>query len=171
MAARDHISEKIDLLFRTVRGGSNREYTYDEVEQGTSGRVSRSYVWKLRHGKNTNPSLDVLEALSQFFRVPPDYFFGTDSEGDSRRIGLASIAAILDDPAARAVAEQARGLSTQSLEAVGRLLENLHAIERTKTWMEQTAAASAVSPRGAEAAAAEVGNDERAKGPARGMQG
>lgn len=140
MSARSRISEKIDLLFRSVRRG-DREYTYDDVEQGTAGRVSRSYVWKLRHGKNNNPSLDVLEALSQFFRVPPDYFFNDSGEASGRSVQRAAVAAILDDPAARSVAEQARGLSAQSLEAVSRLLENLHAIERTKTWMEQEAAA------------------------------
>lgn len=43
--ARDTVSEKIDHLFRTVRRADGREFTYDDVERGTEGRVSRSYVW------------------------------------------------------------------------------------------------------------------------------
>lgn len=161
MTARSRISEKIDLLFRTVRRGDNREYTYDDVERGTEGRVSRSYVWKLRHGKNTNPSLDVLEALSQYFRVPPAFFFNEDEAGDAQQLRMAAVAAILDDAAARSVAEQARGLSAQSLEAVSRLLENLHAIERTKTWLDQ-GKADAVDAARDEGAASELrSNAER----------
>ena len=142
MRARDHISAKIDLLFRTVIRGDGREFTYDDVEQGTDGRVSRSYVWKLRHGKNTNPSLDVLEALATFFRVPPEFFFSGSQEHETRSLRLASASAVMEDPAARMVAERARGLSAASLEAVGRLLENLHAIERSKTWIAQSGAAA-----------------------------
>jgi len=74
--ARDTLSEKLNHLFLAVRREDGREYTYDGIERGTGKRVSRSYAWKLRHGRNNNPSLDVIEALAQFFRVEPEYFFG-----------------------------------------------------------------------------------------------
>jgi transcriptional regulator with XRE-family HTH domain len=125
------VSEKIDHLFRTVRRGDGREYTYDDVEQGTGGRVSRSYVWKLRHGRNRNPSLDVLESMAEFFHVPPEYFFTSGPEDEARAVALAEMASLLQDEGVRLVAERARGLSATSLEAVGSLIDNLHAIERS----------------------------------------
>jgi transcriptional regulator with XRE-family HTH domain len=152
--ARDSISEKIDHLFRTVRRDDNREFTYDDVERGTQGQVSRSYVWKLRHGRNRNPSLDVIESLSEFFSVPPAYFFGQSIEGDARAQELAETAALFKDPAARLVAECARGLSAASLEAVVNLLENLHAIERSRVSVGKA------TPR---AASAEVSSRSTAK--------
>jgi transcriptional regulator with XRE-family HTH domain len=128
-SARDGIAEKIDYLFRTVRRPDGREFTYDEVEQGTDGRVSRSYVWKLRHGRNRNPSLDVIEALSEFFHVPPQYFFGADLQENEEARAAAEVAALLQDTRAREVARRARGLSPASLEAVNGLITSLRRIE------------------------------------------
>jgi transcriptional regulator with XRE-family HTH domain len=130
--ARDHVSGKIDHLFHTVRRSDGREYTYDDVEQGTDGRVSRSYVWKLRHGRNSNPSLDVIEALAMFFRVDPEYFFNPRNPDEDRSREMAQVAALLQDPAVRTVAERARGLSATSLEAVNNLIDNLHSIEQPR---------------------------------------
>jgi transcriptional regulator with XRE-family HTH domain len=127
--ARDHVSEKIDHLFHTVRREDGREYTYDDVERGTDGRVSRSYVWKLRHGRNRNPSLDVIEAMAEFFRVPPSYFFGEKLDSDPGAQEAAEVASLLQDPAARHVALKARGLSAPAIHAVGTLLDSLHLIE------------------------------------------
>ena len=129
--ARDHVSQKIDHLFRTVRREDGREFTYDDVERGTHGRVSRSYVWKLRHGRNSNPSLDVIEALARFFKVPPSYFFGATLADDESAREAAAIAALLQDGAARKVAEQARGLSPVALGAVLDLIEHLRAMEQS----------------------------------------
>jgi len=130
--ARDRVSEKIDHLFHTVRRHDGREYTYDDVEQGTEARVSRSYVWKLRHGRNNNPSLDVIEALAQFFQVKPEYFFATERIDEARAHEMAAVAALLQDSAVRTVAERARGLSPSSLEAVSNLIDSLHAIEQSR---------------------------------------
>jgi transcriptional regulator with XRE-family HTH domain len=123
------VSEKIDYLFRTVRRDDGREYTYDDVEQGTQGTVSRSYVWKLRHGRNNNPSLEVIESLAVFFRVPPSYFFGDDLESNTEAKGAADVAALLQDDAAREVAVKSRGLSAIALSIVSDLLDNLRRLD------------------------------------------
>ncbi len=130
--ARDHVSQKIDHLFRTVRREDGREYTYDDVERGTRGRVSRSYVWKLRHGRNCNPSLDVIEAMSQFFRVPPSYFFGAALRDEETAKEAAEIASLLRDEAAREVARRARGLSPAALTAVSDMIDHLRALGESK---------------------------------------
>jgi len=128
--SRDSVSEKIDYLFSSVRRADGREHTYDDIESGTKGRVSRSYVWKLRHGRNNNPSLDVIEALAEFFNVPPSYFFGPSLERDEEAGEAAEVAALVADPAARSVAESARGLSISSLTIVRNLIEDLQLIDR-----------------------------------------
>lgn len=130
--ARDYVSGKIDHLFHTVRREDGREYTYDEVEQGTDERVSRSYVWKLRHGRNSNPSLDVIEALSNFFGVEPEYFFVAKDGDDDRSRRIAEIAALLQDSGVRSIAERARGLSPTSIDAINSMIDNLHAIEKPR---------------------------------------
>lgn len=133
MKARDTISHKIDHLFVTVLRSDGREFTYDDVERGTDGRVSRSYVWKLRHGRNNNPSLDVIEALSQFFGVPPAYFFGPPLSDDDAAREAAEVAALLKETSVRRVAERAKGLSAVSLQAVENLVDNLKTLEGAKS--------------------------------------
>jgi transcriptional regulator with XRE-family HTH domain len=127
--SRENVSEKIDHLFKTVRREDGREFTYDDVERGTQGRVSRSYVWKLRHGRNSNPSLDVIEAMARFFRVPPSYFFGPDLADDDVAREAAEVAALLQDESARRVATEARGLGPTSLSAVVDLIEHLRLLD------------------------------------------
>lgn len=130
--ARDGISAKIDHLFRTVRRSDGREYTYDEVEKGTDGRVSRSYVWKLRHGRNRNPSLDVVESLAEFFRVPPSYFFA-DGEGDEGAADeAATIASLLRDEWSRALLERSRCLSPSARVALMDMLEHLRRMDEAR---------------------------------------
>ena len=155
MHARNSISEKIDHLFVTVRRADGREFTYDDVERGTEGRVSRSYVWKLRHGRNRNPSLDVIEALSQFFMVPPSYFFGPSLAGDDEARTAADVAALLRDSSARKVAQRARGLSPASLQVVENLVDNLQELSGT-TRKKSRSRAESVAVRNGSIATADV---------------
>ena len=123
--ARDSVSEKIDQLFLSIRRPDGREYTYDEVEAGTEGRVSRSYIWKLRHGRNRNPSLDVIEALAEFFGVPPGYFFGVSPDGSEDL----ALSAVMRDAQTRALVERTRGLSPAAFDAVVAMIEHLRAVD------------------------------------------
>lgn len=127
--AKDTVSEKLDVLLRTVRHADGRPLTYDDVELGTQRRVSRSYVWKLRNGRNRNPSLDVIEALSEFFAVPPAYFFEPWSEDPDRTREAAEAAFLLRDPGVRQLAERARGLSPAALQAVLGLVDALRMLD------------------------------------------
>jgi transcriptional regulator with XRE-family HTH domain len=108
MATRNSVPEKIDHLFKTVRRPDGREHTYDDVERGTGGAVSRSYIWKLRHGRNRNPSLEVVEALGRYFDVPVTYFFDDVSAGSSDDVVAA--AALMRNPALRKLMEEAQAL-------------------------------------------------------------
>jgi len=69
------LAEKIDLLFKNFTHRDGKEFTYQEVEEGTDRAVTGAYVWKLRTGKAENPGYRVLKALSDFFDVPVTYFF------------------------------------------------------------------------------------------------
>jgi transcriptional regulator with XRE-family HTH domain len=127
--AHDALPAKVDHLFLTVRRPDGRVYTYDEVEAGTGGRVSRSYVWKLRNGRNRNPSLDVIEALADFFGVPASYFFGDWLAEDGAAREAAAVAALLRDQDARALVEKSRGLSAAAMSALIAMLEHMRELD------------------------------------------
>lgn len=127
--AADAIAAKIEYLLNTVRRPDGREYTYDEIERGTKGHVSRSYVWKLRNGRSQNPSLDVIESLAEFFHVPPEFFFSVDGDPEDMQRQTAMVAALLHDPAARRLAEAARGLTPTAVRIVLGVIGALRPIE------------------------------------------
>lgn len=141
--AADAIAAKIEYLFNTVRRPDGREYTYDEIERGTSGRVSRSYVWKLRNGRSHNPSLDVIESLAEFFHVPPEFFFGFDGDPEDQQSETAMVAALLHDPAARRLAEAARGLTPTAVRIVLGVIGALRPIEGMVAESPRAAASAA----------------------------
>jgi transcriptional regulator with XRE-family HTH domain len=69
------ISERVDLLFRTILDEDGQEYSYRQIEKLAGGEVSATSIWKLRIGKTKNPGQKMIRALSKAFRVPVNYFF------------------------------------------------------------------------------------------------
>ena len=66
------LADQLNILFATVRAADEREYTIQEVSNATG--ISIGAVSQLRTGKITNPQLNTLRALCQFFGVPLRYF-------------------------------------------------------------------------------------------------
>ena len=97
-------AEKLELLFETMRRPDGTRYTDSDVEAGTAqlgGRVTSTYVFRLRRGMSRNPSYDKIKVLSTFFDVSPAYFF----EEESEPVRLNSKAPDLQQLALRAEAE------------------------------------------------------------------
>ncbi len=68
-------AQKLNSLFERIRKPDGSQYTSEDVEKGTNGAVTRVYVWKLRRGTATNPGYQIIQALADFFKVDPGYFF------------------------------------------------------------------------------------------------
>ena len=82
---RRSLADKLNALFERVTRRSGQEFTYEEVanaiqEKGVT--ISQSYIWQLRKGKKDNPTIKHVQALADFFGVPPAYFF--DDEATDR---------------------------------------------------------------------------------------
>lgn len=122
------LADKLNGLFTRVLSPNGDEFTLEEVvagvraERGVDGAtISVSYLWQLRKGLRTNPTLRHLEVLARFFGVSLAYFL---DEASYRRIEdqLASIA-LLRDQSVHRVAARAAGLSPDSLQAIAQMIE------------------------------------------------
>ncbi len=71
------VGAKVDHLFRTVTRPDGKPYTYEQVAAGTG--LNFSYLRKLRVGKVASPSRQVLERLTTFFGITPDYWFRAET--------------------------------------------------------------------------------------------
>jgi transcriptional regulator with XRE-family HTH domain len=82
-------AQKLDRLFKTVTKPNGEEYSLEEIQVATNKAITTSYIYRLRAGKSTNPTMDKVKALADFFGVDPAYFFSeedTDPVPDPSRV-------------------------------------------------------------------------------------
>lgn len=79
-------TERLNRLFEERRKPDGKRYTQTEFIRGIDGLITRVYLWKLRTGRATNPSYDVLKAIAGFFGVDVNYFFGEEQDEVVMRI-------------------------------------------------------------------------------------
>ncbi len=124
------LAEKVDRLFKAVHP-ADREYTHEEVATAIRAAggptVSSTYLWQLRKGLRDNPTMRHLEALSDFFGVPPAYFF--DDELSARIDAELTLLASLRDARVRQVALRTSGLSAESMGAIVEMIERVRQLE------------------------------------------
>jgi len=127
---RRSLAEKVDRLFKAVHPGEG-EYTHEEVATAIRAAggptVSSTYLWQLRKGLRDNPTMRHLEALSDFFGVPPAYFF--DDELSARIDAELTLLASLRDARVRQVALRTSGLSAESMGAIVEMIERVRQLE------------------------------------------
>jgi transcriptional regulator with XRE-family HTH domain len=124
-------AERLDYLFRHVHPPEKAEYTHEEVAAGVSAAgeesISATYVWQLRKGHRTNPTLRHIEGLSNFFGVPPSYFLNPEVERSVN--AQLDLLASLRDAGVRSLALRAHGLSAAGLAAMQNMVEHLRRME------------------------------------------
>ena len=121
------LADKIDHLFRTIHPRDRDEFGYDEVAAAIQDRgglsVSANYLWLLRTGRRTNPTIKYVEALAKFFGVPPAYFFD-DAEAAHIDSELELLTA-LRDTGVRELALRAATLTPEFLTTLSAMLDQV----------------------------------------------
>ena len=123
MSEQGLLAERLAQLFETARKVDGSRYTQTEVVEGTHGVLTRVYLWKLRTGRATNPSFQIIKALADFFQVDANYF----TQGDADEIGKPVIR-----PAGRytqAIQERACQLDDKAQKAILDLMDYLLSIK------------------------------------------
>ncbi|WP_457029011.1 XRE family transcriptional regulator [Kitasatospora sp. P5_F3] len=119
------LADRIDRLFEVVRGPDREPYRNEEVaracREATGETFSATYLWQLRTGRRDNPTKRHLEALAQFFQVPPAYFF--DDEQSARIAEELQLLGALRDAGVRDVALRAVSLSPEGLGTISDMIE------------------------------------------------
>lgn len=127
-----HLAERLDLLFRTVprTPDSAKLHTSTSVvealaEQGIS--VTPNHIRALRTGRRSNPSFRLLAGLADIFRVPLDYFVNDTVAGELHD-SLEALA-VIRDTGVQQIMLRAHGVSSESLDSVLALLDQIRRIE------------------------------------------
>ncbi len=125
MARESTLAAKIDQLFHVVRRPDREQYSNEEVakacREATGESFSTTYLWQLRTGRRDNPTKRHLEALAQFFGVPPAYFF--DDEQSTKIAEELALLGALRDAGVRDVALRAVTLSADGLDTISDMID------------------------------------------------
>ncbi|GAA1604459.1 helix-turn-helix domain-containing protein [Kribbella hippodromi] len=129
------LAGKIDKLFEVVRRPDGASYSNEEVAQAcreaTGETFSTTYLWQLRTGKRDNPTKRHLEALAQFFQVPPSYFF--DDEQSEKLAEELTLLGALRDAGVRAIALRAVTLSPDGQAVIRDMVDAIARRENDRT--------------------------------------
>lgn len=134
-------AEKLNYLFETVTTAESREYSNEQVASAITMDgvpISQSYIWQLRKGIKVNPTLRHVQALADFFGVPPAYFFDeavTDQVGErlaELRAEQRRLAEIAEGSEAQMMALRAGELSGKRRRQVMELLDVVYRLEQAE---------------------------------------
>ncbi|TWP34464.1 helix-turn-helix domain-containing protein [Leekyejoonella antrihumi] len=118
-------AQLLDHLWQTVHP-LGKPYTYEQVAAGVAaagGEISVAYLWQLRKGERTNPTLQHIQALATFFGVPAAYFLDPEQE---RRINQhLDLLSAMRDTNVRNIALRAHGLGERELAALNAMVTSL----------------------------------------------
>jgi transcriptional regulator with XRE-family HTH domain len=70
-----HIAQKFEALLEIYRRPDGRKWSGQEIDEGTGGVVSRSYVTNLRQGRIENPGYAKLAAMAKAMGFAPEVWF------------------------------------------------------------------------------------------------
>jgi transcriptional regulator with XRE-family HTH domain len=114
---------RLKRLFKEKTKPDGKQYSQAEVLDGLQGVVTRVYLWKLRNGRASNPSLQVISGLADFFGVAPGYFF----EIDGAQTGS------LNDNLAHEIGIRSSVLTPQEQQMVLFMIESIQKVQKNKT--------------------------------------
>jgi len=133
------LGAKIDRLFEVMRKPNqpplSNAAAAEAITAKTGVSISAAYLWQLRTGMKTNPTITHLRAIAEFFGVPASYLI---DEGEDPRIE-AQLQALrtFRDAGVRDLAARASGLTPSSLESIRRMVDQARLFERLPPIDEQ----------------------------------
>ncbi|RDH75374.1 XRE family transcriptional regulator [Mycolicibacterium moriokaense] len=126
------LSIKLNKLFDTMRKPSDPPLSNaaaaEAIYRKTGVSISSAYLWQLRTGAKTNPTVTHLRAIAQFFGVAPSYLVdpGIDPEIDAQL----NLLQAMRDAGVRDLAMRASGLTPQALNSLRAMVDHARQLEQ-----------------------------------------
>lgn len=130
------LSIKLNKLFDIMRKPSDPPLSNaaaaEAITRKTGVAISAAYLWQLRSGLKTNPTVAHLRAIAQFFGVAPSYLVdpGIDPDVDAQLNLLQAMrdAGVVD------LAMRASGLTSQALNSLRAMVDHARHLEQLPPW-------------------------------------
>lgn len=126
------LSVKLNRLFETMRRPNEPHLSNaaaaEAIARQTGVSISAAYLWQLRNGLKSNPTVTHLRAIAKYFGVNASYLLdpGVDPAIDAQL----SLLAALRDSAVRDLALRASGLSAAGLNSLTAMIDHVRELEQ-----------------------------------------
>ena len=134
MGAQDssELARKLDKLFEVMHKPSepalSNAAAAAAITEKTGVAISPAYIWQLRNGLKTNPTVQHLRAIAAFFGVPASYLI--DSDADAKVDAQLNLLQALRDSGVRDLAMRASGLTSQALNNLAAMIDHVRQLEQ-----------------------------------------
>lgn len=129
---RGELATRLNKLFELMRKAGatplSNAAAAAAIADRTGARISPAYLWQLRSGVKTNPTVAHLRAIADFFGVPPSYL--VDRGNDPAIDAQLKLLQALRDNGVRDLAARASGLTPQALNSLATIVDHLRELER-----------------------------------------
>ncbi|GAB1816696.1 helix-turn-helix domain-containing protein [Mycobacterium sp. MUNTM1] len=125
------LAVKLNKLFEVMRKPSEPQLSNaaaaEAITKATGVSISPAYIWQLRNGIKTNPTVQHLRAIADYFGVPASYLIdrGTDQKVDAQ---LALMQA-LRDSGVRDLAMRTSGLTPQAISSLAAMVDEVRKLQ------------------------------------------
>ncbi len=125
------LANKINRLFDVMRKPSapplSNAAAAEAITQATGTSISSAYLWQLRSGMKSNPTVAHLRAIAQFFGVPASYL--VDEGPDEAIESQLSMLQAMKDSGIRNLALRASGLAPRTLAGIAAIVDRAREVE------------------------------------------
>lgn len=130
--AKSELAMKLDRLFEMRRKADEPQMSNKAaaaaIREKTGVSMSHVYLWGLRNGSNTNPTLLYLRAIADYFGVDPSYL--VDPGFDEKIEAELKLVTKMRDVGVRGLALRGSGLTAKSLNSVSAILDTIRQLEQ-----------------------------------------
>lgn len=125
------LAHKLNKLFAIMHRPSepplSNAAAAEAIKEKTGVSISAPYLWQLRSGLKTNPTVTHLQAIARFFGVPASYLI--DSGSDPEVEGQLNLLQALRDSGVRDLAMRASGLTPNSITNIAAMVDHVRRLE------------------------------------------
>lgn len=98
------------------------------ISKQTGVSISPTYLWQLRAGQKTNPTVQHLRAIAAYFGVPASYLIDPDT--DSKIEKQLELLQALRDRGVRDLAMRASGLTPETISSLAAMIDQARKLEQ-----------------------------------------
>ncbi|EFG78673.1 toxin-antitoxin system, antitoxin component, Xre family [Mycobacterium parascrofulaceum ATCC BAA-614] len=121
------LAVKLNKLFEIMRKPTepplSNAAAAEAITKATGVSISSAYIWQLRNGIKTNPTVQHLRAIADFFGVPASYLIDRDT--DQQIEAQLTLIQAIRDSGVRDLALRTAGLTPEAISSLAAIVDQV----------------------------------------------